>query len=213
MFRSFLSGATWLLIVSIAAAGWSQRPPTLFRVLNPSGVEGIAGVVLLLNTGDNQHSLAIVTDAQGRASLPHLTCEICTITALDPSELYFNKTSEFDGRATCVTITLQVRPIIDNVGDPRAKKLKIKVYAPHGELLPNRQVIIRPVFMDFQANWAYRETTDSTGLVVAHLRPGKYIVATVTEGSSWEGLVAVVHDTKARTLIYAHLSAAVADPQ
>ncbi len=206
MLRHFLSCAIWLWIVSIATAGWSQSPPTLVRVLDPTGVEGIPGVVLLFNPGDSHHSLAFITDAKGRVSLPHLSCDICTVTALDPTGLFFSKTSEFDGRSASVMLILQVRPVIDVAGNPGAMDVKIKVYGPNGEPLSNQRVIVRPVVMTLEANWAYRETTDSMGLVSAQLRPGRYAVATLIGENSWEASVEITERTDAKKLVAVHLA-------
>ena len=213
MIRNLLRRAIWLWSASIATVGWSQSAPTLVRVLDPTGVEGVAGVVLLFSSGDNHHSLAFIADAEGRVSLPHLNCDICTVTALDPTGLFFDKTFEFDGRSTSVTLTLQVRPTIDVVGNPGAMNVKIKVFGPDGEPLPNQRVIVRPVVMAFEANWAYRETTDSMGMVSAQLRPGKYVVATLIGENSWEASIEITQRTDAKKPTAVHLAAVGAIPR
>jgi len=43
----------------------AQTSSTVIRVLDPSELEGIAGVILLINPGDNRESQALVTDTKG----------------------------------------------------------------------------------------------------------------------------------------------------
>jgi hypothetical protein len=62
----------------------AQNPSTVIRVLDASGVEGIAGVVLLVNPGDTRKSEAFVTNELGAVITHGLQCEIWTVSAFDP---------------------------------------------------------------------------------------------------------------------------------
>jgi hypothetical protein len=61
-------------IVRAGDVAHAQNPSTVIRVLDASGVEGIAGVVLLVNPGDARKSVAFVTNAQGEATTHDLQC-------------------------------------------------------------------------------------------------------------------------------------------
>ena len=75
----------------------AQTSSTVIRVLDPSELEGIAGVILLINPGDNRESQALVTDTKGEATARNLNCAICTVTAFDPRGLFVSRTTEFSG--------------------------------------------------------------------------------------------------------------------
>src|SRR2546423_4004548 len=62
----------------------AQNPATIIKVLDATGVEGVAGVVLLINPGDTRKSVAFVTNGRGEAITNGLQCAICTVSAFDP---------------------------------------------------------------------------------------------------------------------------------
>lgn len=196
MIRQILRHAVAICIMFAAVAGWAQNGGSVIRVLDQTGLRGIAGIVLLVNPGDSHHSSAFVTSADGRAFLPHLDCDLCTVTALDPTGLFVNKTTEFEGRSPSITLTLEVQPIIDYAFDPEAKDVAIAINGPDGKVLPNQRVAIRPTVMTFETNRSYRKTTDSKGFVRAKIRPGEYTVATVIGDIPWEASLRITEKTE-----------------
>src|SRR6185312_9429319 len=78
----------------------AQGPSNVIRVLDASGVEGIPGVVLLINPGDSRKSRALVTNTQGEAVTHDLHCGICTISAFDPRNLFASRTTEFSSSSS-----------------------------------------------------------------------------------------------------------------
>jgi hypothetical protein len=166
--------------------GHAEDAATLVRVLDVTEVEGVAGVVLIVNPGSALRSRAFITDAGGQASVPHPNCSICTITALDPTGSFFDKTVEFDGRSKSIRLILRLRPVIDRVFDPGAIRVKVAVYGPSGEPLPNQSIVVRPAVMTLDANWFIPGATDPNGLVTIELPPGEYTVATLLGEKPWE---------------------------
>ena len=190
MARRLLRFAFAIWIMSTGISGIAEDQVTAVRVLDKSEVEGLPGIVLLVNTGNAHQFQVFITDAHGMASMPHQDCSICTITALDPTELFFSKTTEFDGRSSSVTLVLEIRPNIDRIGYPGSIRTNIVAYGPNGELLPNHQVVIRPTAIMLDSNpdstWIYSETTDSKGRVNCELLPGEYIISTIIGEKPWE---------------------------
>lgn len=83
-----VSLALILPIVPMKAEG---QTGTHVRVLDASG-EAIGGIVLLVNPGETRKSHVFLTSRDGDAFLPDLGCEICTIAALDPRGIFFDRT-------------------------------------------------------------------------------------------------------------------------
>jgi hypothetical protein len=186
MTRHLIRCAIAIWIVSTSIVTMAENTATLVRVLDVTESQGDAGVVLLVNPDRALNSRAFITDADGRASVPHLNCSICTITAMDPTGSFFDKTTEFDSRSKSVTIILQLRPVIDRVFDPGAIEVSVRVDGPSGEPLPKQQVVFRPTVMTLDANWFFKVTTDPNGMAAAQLPPGEYTVATFLGGKPWE---------------------------
>lgn len=197
MVRTLVRSLVAIGIISASIIAWSEDPATIVRVLDKTEIGEIGGVVLLVNQGRNFR--AFVTDAHGQASVDHLNCEICTVSAIDPSGLFFSRTIEFDSRKSLVTVILGLRPGIDRIGYPGTIVANIKVYGPTGEPLPNQRVVIRPAetILDSNSdtNWIYTETTDSNGQVSATLLPGEFVVAAILGEKPWE---AVFHIEKSK---------------
>lgn len=198
MNRRLLRHAFTAWIMSASLIGCVANAATLVRVIDGTGVEGIGGVVLLVNPGDQRKSQVFLTNADGHAYLPHLNCEICTITALDPRGVFFNKTTEFSGQSSSVTLTLQLRPVIDTVGCPHCIWVNIAVHGPADEPLLHQSILVRPSEMRLNSNGLYTETTDSKGQIKVQLTPGEYTVATLLEGKAWEAPLRVASESKRR---------------
>jgi hypothetical protein len=68
--------------------------------------------------------------------------------------------------------------------------VNLVVYGSSGEPLSDQNVVIRPTMIllgaDEDYNRVITDTTDSNGLVLVGLIPGKYIVATIIDGKPWE---------------------------
>jgi len=159
-------------------------------VQDKTQIGGIAGIVLLVSQGNTHKFQAFITDPNGQASIDHLDCDICTITAIDPRGSFFSRTIEFDRHSSPITVILELRPIIDRIGYPGTILAKIKIYGPTGEPLSNQQVVIRPAVTildsNIDSNWIYAETTDSNGQVSAELLPGEFVVAAILGEEPWE---------------------------
>lgn len=210
MIRHLLRHAIAFGIMSAGTAAWAQNRGPVLRVLDTTKVEGIAGVVLLVNSGGSHNSRAFITNSDGWVSLP---CDLCTVTALDPTGLFFSKTTEFDSRSSSIILTLQIRPNVDTVGNPGARNAAVAVYGGSGERLRNQPVIVRPTVMTFENNWSYRGSTDSRGVVSAQLRPGQYVVATLIAGRPWEAPLRIPKKGGVRALVQVHLTPANTVPQ
>jgi len=152
--------------------------------------EPLPGIVLLVNPGSILDSKAFITDVKGQASIPHMDCKICTISAFDTRHLFYDKTSEFDGRSTSVTLLLRIRPVIDRIGIPGSIQANLVVYGPSGVPLQNQNVVVRPTMIVLGTDADYKGvidvTTDSKGLIIVALVPGEYVVATIIDGKPWE---------------------------
>lgn len=168
------------------AVAHAQNPSTVIRVLDASGVEGIAGVVLLVNPGDARKSVAFVTNAQGEAITHDLQCEICTISAFDPRGLFASRTTEFSSSSSSFSLVMQLRPLIDTVGDPKAVSIELVINNSKDEPLAQQNVVIRPTVVTLEDNRVSVQKTDSTGHVNAQLRAGDYAVGVLTGDTASE---------------------------
>ena len=200
MTRNLLSGVMAIWIVSTSMVGRAENTAILIRVLDMTGMNGIAGVVLLVNPGNTHKFQAFITDVNGQASVPRLNCSICTISAMDPSALFFSRTTEFDSKSSSVTLMLENRPVIDKAFDPGSVQVTVTVYGPGGELLPNQHVVVRPnmvtldrdwSYMTLDTNWPFLVTSDPRGQVRVALHPGEYTVATLIGEKPWEAALHV----------------------
>jgi hypothetical protein len=172
-----------MIAMGIGCAGdvaLAQNPSTAIRVLDATGVEGIAGVVLLVNPGDARKSQAFVTNAQGEAITRDLRCEICTISAFDPRGLFASRTTEFSSSSSSFNLVMQLRPLIDTVGDPKAVSIELVISDSKGESLAQHTVVIRPTVMTLENNRLSIQKTDSAGHLKAQLRTGDYTVGVLT---------------------------------
>lgn len=177
--------AYWILSAAVAMSGsgnanaiaHAQSPSIVIRVLNASRIEGIAGVVLLVNPGDARQSEALVTDAQGKAITHGLHCEICTVSAFDPRGLFVSRTTEFSSSSTSFSLVMQLRPLIDTVGDPKAVSIELGIYDSKGEPLTWHDVVIRPTMLTLENNRLSIQSTGPNGHVNVELRAGDYTVA------------------------------------
>jgi hypothetical protein len=183
----------WIFSLAVAAGmgcagdfAYAQNPTTVIRVLDASGVEGIAGVVLLVNPGDARKSEAFVTNAQDEAITHGLQCEICTISAFDPRGLFASRTTEFSSSSSSFSLVMQLRPLIDTVGDPKAVSVELVIHDSKGGLLAQQNVVIRPTVMTLENNRVSVQKTDSTGHVNAQLRAGNYAVGVLNGDTASE---------------------------
>ncbi|MGH9716215.1 MAG: hypothetical protein ACRD4R_05730 [Candidatus Acidiferrales bacterium] len=174
-----------LAVLATSAAVVSGGPPggsTVIRVTDPSGAP-YADAVLLVNPGQPAYSIALVTDRSGTATLPRLNCKVCVVTAMDPRRLFFDKTTEFEGGAPSVTVTLPgVRPIQDIVSEPGAIKVSVQVKGPDGMALADRAVVIRKSVGTMEDNTFGVGSTDRKGRIVLERRPGEYVLASLVNG-------------------------------
>jgi hypothetical protein len=164
----------------------AQNPSPVIRVLDATGVEGIAGVVLLVHPGDARKSVAFVTNAQGEATTHDLKCAICTISAFDPRGLFTSRTTEFSGSSSAFSLVMQLRPLIDTVGDPKAASIEFVINSSKGEPLAQQNVVIRPTVMTLENNQVSVQKTDSTGHVNVQLRAGGYVVGVLNGDTASE---------------------------
>ena len=155
---------------------YAQNPPNVIRVLDASGVEGIAGVVLLINPGDARKSQAFVTNVRGETITHNLRCEICSISAFDPRGLFASRTTEFSSSSSSFSLVMQLRPLIDTVGDPKAVSVELVINDSKGEPLAQHNVVIRPTLMTLENNRLSVQNTGSAGHVNIQLRAGDYTV-------------------------------------
>ncbi len=155
----------------------AQSSSTLIKVVDASGVEGVAGIVLLVNPGDARKSEAFVTNTRGEATANGLQCAICTISAFDAHGLFASQTAEFSSSSSSVSLTLQLRPLIDTVDDPKAVSIELVIHDPKGKPLAQQDVVIRPAVLTLEDNRVSLQRTDTTGKLTVHLRAGQYAVA------------------------------------
>ncbi len=158
----------------------AQNPSTAIRVLDASGVEGIGGVVLLVNPGDARKSEAFVTNGRGEAITHDLQCEICIISAFDPRGLFASRTTEFSSSSSSFSLVMQLRPVVDTVGDPKAVSLELVMSDSKGELLAQQNVVIRPTVVTLENNRLSVQRTDSGGHLKTQLRAGDYTIGVLT---------------------------------
>lgn len=173
--------------ILLAIPALASRPgggSTTVRVLDPSGA-AMAGAVLLVNPRYDIDSLAVITDAQGRATLPALGCRICVITAIDPRRLFLSTTTEFEGGAPSVTLVMPVRPTENRI-DLAAIHVSLRVSDHDGKLLRNRTVVVRNKVETMENNWFSVLTIDSSGRISLELDPGEYVVASPVRGKFLE---------------------------
>jgi hypothetical protein len=155
----------------------AQNASTVIRALDASGVEGITGVILLVNPGDAHKSQAFVTDAHGEAITHDLHCDICAISAFDPRGLFASRTMEFSSSRSSFSLMMELLPIIDKVGDPRAVSIELAINDSNGEPLAQHDIVIRPTLMTLQNNQLYVQRTDAKGHMNIRLRKGEYTAA------------------------------------
>lgn len=184
-----LAVAMWL--GGIGGVLYAQDSSTVIRVLDASGVEGISGVVLLINPGDARRSQALVTNAQGEATTHGLQCEICVISAFDPQGLFVNQTTEFASSSPSLRLVMQTRPLIDTVGDPKAVSLELVIHGTNGEPIRQQHVAIRPLVVNMENNRVSILKTDQTGRLSIQLSAGDYVVAVLNEGGPSEARLKV----------------------
>jgi hypothetical protein len=188
MTRNAIIFTVVIWIISTSIIGWAESPVTVVRVLDASQVEGIAGAVVLINLGSPQDSKAFAADKNGIAYISDLNCSTCVITAIDPRGLFFSKTTEFDRQSSSVTLILQLRPVIDKLGEPGAIFVNIAIHDQSGAAMVNRDIVVRPREMTLtpESNRFYKFTTDSKGQNKARLIPGDYSVAMLVDGKVLE---------------------------
>lgn len=174
-----------VLIVASTPVRATSQTGTHVRVLDASG-EAIGGIVLLVNPGETRKSRAYLTGANGEVFLPKLGCEICTVAALDPRGMFFNRTTEFNGKSRRLTLTLRLRPVIDTVGIPGVTSVEMTVLGSRA-ILPHQKVVVRPHDLTLRSNWVYTGSTDAQGRIRVELLPGKYDVGTLIRGGVWQG--------------------------
>ena len=170
----------------------AQTSSTVIKVLDPTELEGIAGVILLINPGDNRKSQALVTDAKGEAVASELNCVICTITAFDPHGLFVSRTTEFSGSSPRFRLVLAIQPLLDIVRDPKAVSMELVVHDSKGDPLAQQDVVIRPAVMTLEDNRVLVQRTDATGRLTVHLRASQYVVATVSGDAASEARFEIV---------------------
>lgn len=179
LIRSALLLAVGVGAVSSVASS-AQTSSTVIRVLDPSELEGIAGVILLINPGDYRKSRALVTDTKGDATARDLNCAICTVTALDPRGLFVSRTTEFSASSHLFRLVLAIQPLIDIVGDPKAISIDLAINDSKGQPLTQHDVVIRPTLLTLEeSNRLFLQSTGPKGHVSVRLRAGTYTVATL----------------------------------
>jgi hypothetical protein len=167
-------------------AAYAQSPSTTIKVLDASGVEGIAGVVLLINPGDTRKSAAFVTNARGEAITNGLQCAICTISAFDPRGLFSSRTTEFSSSSPSFSFVMQLRPQIDTVGDPKAVSVELVIRDSKGEPVAQENVVVRPNIVTLEKDQLSIQKTDAAGRVTVQLRAGEYAVGMMRGGAASE---------------------------
>lgn len=165
-----------LAVAAVAAPLASQT--TKVRAVNASG-EGLKGIVLVVDRGDQLAASAIVTDANGIANVPSPQCALCVISAFDPKGLYYPATAEFAGRSPSVDVQMQVRPVIDTAFTPRVRKLEIIIEGLHGEPIAGIEILVRPAATTFAPEPIVTAKTGANGIASLELGAGTYVVAAV----------------------------------
>lgn len=185
-----ISLATILAFLFTAQLASATDKGTVVHVTDATG-EGIADVLLWVTPEKPHASRPFITDKHGVAHLPDFACKVCLIAALDPKGLFVNKTSEFSGGTPSLTLTLQVKPIIDHVDVSKAETARIKVEDSQGRPLRNQTVVIRQRNAALQKHWAWWLTTDASGITQTRIDPGSYVLATVINEKPQEGILQI----------------------
>lgn len=170
--------------LAVILKGSSLGAETVVRVVDPGGT-GIADVVLLVNPGASYKSVALVTDAHGKATVPNLGCKVCLVTAMDPRMGFSDKTTEFQAGARSLTMVLGIRPVIDAV-PLGTMKVRIKVQGTDGMPLRHQTVVFRDAVGSMRNNCFYTLSTDSKGMITRWISPGDYVLASLVDGKFLE---------------------------
>jgi hypothetical protein len=178
--------AVGVVINNVVDAAHAQDPSTVIRVLDASGVEAIAGIVLLVNPGDSRNSQIFVTNAQGEAIAHGLQCGICTVSAFDPRGLFTTRTTEFSSSSPAFSLIMQLHPVVDTVGDPKALLIELVIHDSKDRPLAHQNLVIRQTTMTFEDNCVSVQRTDSMGHVNTYLRAGDYTVGVLIGESASE---------------------------
>lgn len=184
-----------LAMLGVAASGGTAGGSTVIRVLDPSG-EPYADAVVLVNPGHPTDSIALVTDSGGKATLPRPDCKVCVVTAIDPRRLFFDKTTEFEGGTSSVTLTLRIRPVVDVMFDPTAMKVDVQVKAPDGKAIVEQPVVVRKKVGTMADNTFGVVSTDRQGRITLKLRPGQYVLASLVNGKFLEAPLNLAPDVR-----------------
>lgn len=185
-----ISLATILAFLLAAPPALARSKGTVVSVVDATG-EAIPNVVLWVTPESPQASQAFITNLHGAAHLPNFNCKVCLITALDPKGLFDRKTSEFSGNTSSLTLTLQVKPIIDSVDLSPAKATQIKIEGSKGLPLHNQTIVIRQQTPTLQGRWAWWLSTNASGIAQARISPGNYVLATVIRGKPQESMLKI----------------------
>jgi hypothetical protein len=174
----------------------AQDSSTVIRVLAANGVEGIAGIVLLVNPGDTLKSQAFVTNTRGEAITRNLHCDICTVSAFDPQGLFFNRTTEFSSSRPSFSFVLHLRPVIDRFFDPQAVSIKLAIRDSKSDPLTQHDVAVRPTLTTLEDNRFAVQRTDAKGHLNVQLRTGEYTVAALNGETATEARFEIVNSGK-----------------
>lgn len=175
------------------------------------GVAGVAGVVLLINPGDTRKSVAFVTNGRGEAITNGLQCAICTVSAFDPRGLFSSRTTEFSSSSPSFSFVMQLRPLIDTVGDPKAVSVELVIRDSKGEPVAQQDVVVRPTLVTLEMNQLSIQKTDAAGRLTVHLRAGEYAFGMLSGGIASEARLAVA--TVKEGCVGGAVTCVVASPQ
>jgi hypothetical protein len=189
----------------------AQNPATIIRVLDASGLEGVAGVVLLINPGDTRKSAVFVTNGRGEAITNGLQCAICTVSAFDPRGLFSSRTTEFSSSSLSFSFVMQLRPLIDTVSDPKAVSVELVIRNSKGEAVVQQDVVVRPTLVTLEKNQLSIQKTDAAGRVTVPLRSGEYVVGMLSGGVASEARLAVA--TAKEGCVGGAVTCVIASPQ
>jgi len=158
----------------------AQNLVTTVQVLD-AAQHGIVGIVILVNPGNYLDSKAFITNEQGEVVIQGLECEICTISAFDPSGVFMNKTTELSGSVSRFNLILRSIPLYDIVGRP-APWFELEIRDSKGVTLRDHAIVIRPELLTFENNKVFTKRTDLRGIVKSRFMPGDYTVGAVIDG-------------------------------
>ncbi len=164
----------------------AQQPLIRVRVTDVSLIEGLAGIVLLVNPGPLYKSQAFVTDSSGVALIPRPDCEVCTISAIDPRKLFEEKTTEFSKSTSSLEMAMRVLPLIDQICLPGTISVHISIIGSDGSPYANHPVILRPSVIDLGESSFWPWITAPDGLLNAGLVSGCYTIAGLQAGKPLE---------------------------